>query len=280
MAYSSDGTKLFVGNAGVECFNTQDWKQVTSYRFRSYHPEAIASAPQSSIVAIDAGLGAILWDSTSDTVKDRIAFADVVISDLLFSHSTKYLAWAGKRVVVFSLEDRKELSSYAPNAPLVSMVFSADDTVLFLGTSAGEILAWNIAQSKVEYTLMNARVPSLAISLTHPNLLCCGSYDGTVTCWDLPTRTALRVTACGIDSVNAVAISKDGNLLVAGGGGPSMFFQAPGHVAILTWPGLIRVRSFPAHSLWVTGAAFSPIDNSQIATIDYSGQVRVWDLEQ
>ncbi|SPE27266.1 WD-40 repeat protein [Candidatus Sulfopaludibacter sp. SbA3] len=154
--------------------------------------------------------------------------------------------------------------------PVTALAFSPDGKSL-VSSGPRSLLVWDAATNKLTRKIPIAGVAraitfrpdghTLAVAEGVPG------RSGAVSLIDFESG-AVRVLEKTADEMLAVAFSRDGTLLAAGGSG--------GTVEVWTLPGNELAATLKGHSGWVTGLAFSP-DGKFLASSSLDRSVRIWD---
>jgi WD40 repeat protein len=96
------------------------------------------------------------------------------------------------------------------------------------------------------------------------------SWDHTIRVWDTDTGAERARFGTSLDYFTSVALSPDGKLVLAGGGGNN-------HVHVYDAESGQKLRSFDWHTNWVMSVACSP-DGRLALSSSYDGTVRLWEI--
>lgn len=152
-----------------------------------------------------------------------------------------------------------------PNA----VALSADGVYLVVGTSAGEICLWRVADRTLLATLHGHTGGIRGVALSRDNaVIASASFDGTVRVWDRESGRLLTTMQGHDGFVYAVALSGDGHLAASGG--------QDGTVRLWETAGGRRLATLPGHAGGVWGVALSG-DGRLVASGCVDGAVRLWE---
>jgi WD40 repeat protein len=107
---------------------------------------------------------------------------------------------------------------------------------------------------------------------------CDGQFDCDVILWDVQSGEQIRSYPTDRDSTpHRVAISPDGNFVIAAFGLPAVIGE--GTRAVIMWDLETgeEIQRFEGHTDWVRGTGFSP-DGTQIISSSGDGTVRIWNV--
>jgi WD40 repeat protein len=158
-----------------------------------------------------------------------------------------------------------------PKPPVTALAFSPDGKFL-VSSGTKSLLVWDAATSKMARKIGPLAGVARAIAF-RPDGRTLAVAEGvpgrsgavSLIDFDSGAITVLEKTA---DEMLAVAFSRDGNWLAAGG--------SAGTIEVWTLPGNQLAATLKGHSGWVTGVAFSP-DGKFLASSSLDRSVRIWD---
>jgi WD40 repeat protein len=170
------------------------------------------------------------------------------------------------------------------NVMLVSgIAVSPDGNTVLSGFAPTGIILWNletgeeIRRFKDPSEEFMQRVEGLAFT-PDGQYFVSGSFDGSVRLWDVQTGEQIREYPTKGDSpTHRVAISPDGNFVIAAFGLPDIVGE--GTRAVIMWDleSGEEIQRFEGHADWVRGVSFSP-DGTQIISSSGDGTVRLWNV--
>ncbi len=148
-----------------------------------------------------------------------------------------------------------------------SAAISRDDRLVAGANFCGGVTVWNARSGRLVAKFTNpGEISQIAFSPDGRDLAV-GSWDSTITIWDVATRSALRVLHGHTLGVDDVAYSPNGALLASSSLDDTVRIWSPSSGRLL------RVWRDPEP---VTSVSFSA-DGSQLVTGDALGTIRVWD---
>jgi WD40 repeat protein len=173
------------------------------------------------------------WATTSETVSlwevgdkpfnvkrlDPVGQHDTQIGALAFDPKGRWLASgsADNTARVWELATGKCLHNFKFRTWVQGLRFSPDGSLLAVAAGAS-ISLFDTATGAVVAKLTSHKKKSMSVAFSPSGrTLVSGSFDGTVCCWDVPTRKARAVYRWKIGQVEAVAFSPDGMTAAAGG---------------------------------------------------------------
>jgi WD40 repeat protein len=154
-------------------------------------------------------------------------------------------------------------------------VFTPDSRIFLSAGIDRAIRAWDPSDGKALFDLPGHNASVHAIGLSGANLLVSAAEDGSVYLWDLASRKKVGELPRHKTAVHCLAVSHNGKLLATGGG--DWHKTTPGEVHVWDLERREEISSLVGHRRLVLAVAFSP-DDRLLAAVDYSGDVRVWDL--
>ena len=146
-----------------------------------------------------------------------------------------------------------------------SIAISSDTQTLVCGHSDGTLKLWSLDTGELIRTLDEHSnfINTLALS-PDGQIIASGSGDNTIKVWDLQAKQLLYTLS---ESVNSIAISPDGKLLVSGDKMIKVWNLATGEL----------LRTLSGHSRNVNSIAIS-LDGQIIATGSSDRTIKVWNL--
>ena len=160
-----------------------------------------------------------------------------------------------------------------------SVAFSPDGTMIVSGSTGNTVKVWDAATGECLKTMRGHEdsVNSVAFS-PDGTMIVSGSFDKTVKLWSLTGKSWLSSVVSGeylksmnehAASVNSVAFSPDGKMIVSGSSDNSvkLWDVATGEC----------LQTLEGHEGQVNSVSFSPIDNL-IVSSDTDGTVRLWEV--
>ncbi|OGO65230.1 MAG: hypothetical protein A2029_09535 [Chloroflexi bacterium RBG_19FT_COMBO_47_9] len=238
-----------------------------------------------------------LWDLTLPHEVLTLTHSSGFIYGVAFSPDGKWLATAGQdqTTIIWEIPSGKKIKVLQGHTDTVNTTtFSPDGVLLAIGNADGTVMVWDTHTWQVLHTLSGfgddrSTVPyilgvySIKFSpLCHTESTSSSTcplagvgMDGHLIVWDVLTGQPMITYQDPQAGLMSVAFSPDGTLLVVGnasvGGGDSwatILDATTGNV----------VHALPSANAWTWGVAFSP-DGDQLATINFYGDGKVWDVE-
>jgi WD40 repeat protein len=196
------------------------------------------------------------------------------VRTVAFSPDGRTLAWAGEdgRIVLWDVGAGQVARTLDANGKrLYSFVFSPDGRILASGGDDRTILLWDPRTGRRLGAPLTGHTESVrGVVFAKDGTLASASNDRTVVLWDVDRRQRLgRRIAGGAGPLNAVAVSPDNRLLVAGADDST----------IRRWDWRTHTPIAPplrGHRYEVTSVAFSP-DGQTIASGGWEGRILLWD---
>ena len=252
-----------------------------------------------------------LWDPTKGTVVKTFGPLPEAPRAVAFNRAgTQLGAAAGKYAIVWTIADGKELRKLEHPTEVAGLSFSADGTRLATGAADSEVRVWDLASGQelqaflhagpvtavachggnnalvvsasadktvALHTMTLARVLSagaspraVAVTSNGTHVVTAGD-DGKIKLWNTGTGANDRTLEGGDKPLHALAVSKNGVLLAAGGADQSVrvFTLADGKLlAQIKAPGAIRSLSFAPNSQALAAACGS----------DAAGVIQAWNV--
>ena len=157
-------------------------------------------------------------------------------------------------------------------APVNSVSFSPDGTMLASGFRDGGVSLWDVATGENTVTLAGHvdRAEAVSVSFSPDGTtLAFSSWNNAVKLWDLSTREDIATLEGHTGGVASVSFSPDGSTLASG-----------------SWDNTVKlwdvatgqdIATLEGHTGGVTSASFSP-DGSTLASGSWDGTVKLWDV--
>jgi len=223
----------------------------------------------------------ILWDGQTGKKLSTYSKHQAPIASLVFSQDGNQLASSDEQgtVILWNVIGDDKLGSSLPftdthHSSVPSLLFSPDGSTLIGGgcgypillpvpdCSQGAVYVWD---TKPQLKLHGEPLPgksgfawSMALNPANPDELAVGTRDGTVTIWDLKTRTTRLTFRLGKSDITSLAFNPVNNLLAVGADGFKVFLYN-------THTGQIFGQAFREHDGPVTVLAFAPDGNKLLS---------------
>ncbi|MHC5903482.1 nSTAND1 domain-containing NTPase [Streptomyces sp. S6] len=221
-----------------------------------------------------------LWDVSDparpEALPDPRGGHSVVVNQIAISPDGRTLATASSdyRVLLWNLADPRHLTPVNQlmlGSVVNSVAFSPDGQLLVTGDTSGGVNVWNVrapARARVITPTLRGHsglVGALAFS-PDSRTIASGGGDGFVRLWRLPPALAIG------DEVLALAVTPDGRrAAVATGNRVTLWdVSAPDR--------LVRLGELPPLTGSVNALAFRPGARPVLATGEFTGAVRLWDV--
>jgi serine/threonine protein kinase/WD40 repeat protein len=191
----------------------------------------------------------------------------------------------------------KLLREYGSTLGVDALAFSSDKTLLVAGNESGEASTWSLADGKQLISLRESRMDVQSLSFSpdskivnagkkESNLtghLAVGHRGGTITIWNLETRSPTTHCYGSPHEVLALAFSPDGVILASGGRCSAKLWNSrTGRLLLDLDPGSTNAAGLNGYN-YVAGIAFSP-DGKELAVASPAafgnpGRADVWGLQ-
>ena len=239
IAFSPDGTRLFAGSgAGY----LQVWDAATGDRTATISGESgritsLSIAPSGKQLAFGSSQGALkIWNIETDPVGQAI----------------EVLVGTGAQVNAIA---------YSPTNP----------DLIISGDQSGTLTIWNLAQSRIDPTLVlnnsTGHITSLAIS-PDGQLLASGSHDDIIRLWNIQTGELMQKLSGHQSTIADVAFSADGQSLASG--------SHDGSIKVWDLSESAERCTLTGHTGFVYAVDFE--GNTRLVSSGYDGTVRAWNL--
>ncbi len=278
--FSPDGADVVVGDSRGRAVVIDAWKTNTTGSAMACderhggNVEAVRFAPDGRRVASAGADGVVrLWAPATGKVLQTLTGHRGAVHALAFAPDGKTLASAGEdgTVRLWGLTPgAMRRTSYAHTGPVRALAFSTDGKILASAGGDRRVVLWR-PDAGLAFGEFNLRtVAPLALAFVDDKRLAIAAEAGAVRVYDVLANKLLGDYRGLQWAVNAVAFSRDGRKLVAGGQDG----------AFLRWDvasGEADEPATPGHRGAVWGVAVSA-DGQVIASGGMDGTVRLWDL--
>ncbi|MBI5491200.1 MAG: PD40 domain-containing protein [Deltaproteobacteria bacterium] len=285
VAFSPDG--LTLAAAGGRQHWVHAWDAATGAERSASHDGAVlavAFAPGGDELAAASSDGRLhVWDVASGTRRLAFPVAEGEAIAVAWSPDGRTLATIGSqepRVRLWNATDGQALRDAGRfDRPAVSLAFSADGTVLFVGCDGRAVHAIDVATGTEQVRLEGHRRPVTGLAVSAADgTVASGGWDGEIRLWS-PTTAAAGVWNAGAvlpahtGDVDVLQFSADGGTLLSAGRDDRL----------LVWSLPVGAGGQPARTIELeagrlTGAALSP-DGGVIAAAVGTRTLRRWQLE-
>lgn len=270
LAFSFDGTRLLSGASDNKfiLWSANDGRQIKSFQGHTGPVLALAFQEQSHyILSASEDQTARIWDYQPNYLTESKVFNKEVVAMANHPDSTKHLlaiATVDSVIDIYHAQTGLLLSSLRipDRGKVLSLAFHPTLGHLFAGCADGQVYRWNVNQ------------PEIDVQFTDPKIQIIRRIDTTFTTKDIIKRldTFFVSRAFPVDTkVNSVAISPDGEHLIAGG--------ANGKVKLWHLPTKDLIQSYKAHNLAITCLGFHPTEDKFISG-SKDNTLRYWSFDQ
>ena len=285
LAFSPDGTLLsgiasnivLAGDGGsAKSDRINLWDVATKEKIATFGHgnRAVEFSPNGKIIASGYFTSVYLWDVATGQEIAKFSH-EKFVNSISFSPDGTLLASGGQENVVrlWSLATGQNINTFTHKSEVYSVEFSPDGKILASGSYDRTIKLWNVATGKEIFTIRE-RVPIVDIAfspdggtLAFPSIR--GTFDspsmGTVTLWDIATRTNIVMFEGG---GNSIAFSPDGNNVVS----------ASGIAGVVEVWDIQAGSSIELEHMTFRAVSLSP-DRKTIAAGTYIGTIQLWEVE-
>jgi WD40 repeat protein len=289
--FSPDGKTVGAGGAGgLTLWETTTW-QVHAFipGPGPASPSRFSFAPDGQSLAAPTGDAVWQWDlSTEKSKLSQARLKDAFA--LAFSPDGKILAFGGDGgpVKLVDTATGTELATLKGERFIRSLAFSPDGQTLAAADNDGRspsvfsIRLWDVADRRERAVLRPSTHDVIHTVIFSPDgkTLASGGFDDMIRLWDPATGQPLSSWKAGLGSLNCLAFSPGGKVLLAGGGPENL-------EGLALWPGKVKffdaasgkeLRTLNAHENMIRSMALSP-DGKLLAVDCEAGKtVKVWDV--
>jgi WD40 repeat protein len=221
-AFSSDGTALGIsGKGGVQLVDTRTWQIKSEIKgeitAEGAEIRAIAFQPGAPVLASAVGKEVWLWDTTTGTLRGKLAPAWGFLSTLTFSPDGRYLATGSvPEVRLWDVATAALLTTARGNTESVTeLAFSPTQDFLAAGSNDGTIKLWNTRSGTLLWTLPSAGEWTTGVAFSPDGKLLAGtSQDGIVRMWSTSDMKPFGSIARLETPATRLVFSPTGELLV------------------------------------------------------------------
>jgi WD40 repeat protein len=291
LAYSPDGRLLASGDSGgaVKLWDPRTRKEIAELNRLPGNALSLAFAPDGKTLAT-GNLGGLnrsnvrLWDVATRKEKATFQGPEYAASAVAFSPDGKLLAAGGSagytgqvlpayEVIVWDVAKRRPRALTGHKGGITGLAFSPDGKLLAV-SSLGMLKLWDVASGKEVKTLAAVGGGPTVFSLDGRRLFV-GSGDSVAVVEVLTRKLAARLKYG--TGVRALALSRDGKFLAAGGygqvdGGPVSHLVKLWDTRALKEAAVLRGDMGFLFSL-----AFAP-DGKTLATAGHNMVIKLWRL--
>ncbi len=290
LAFSPDGSVLASAAGNTEDFAIRLWDVATGLPLGALQAHTaivwgLAFSPDGQMLAsASSDRTARLWDWRNGSGLETLPFPNEVVS-VAFSPDGQTLAvggvdeWPNAAVWTYAVGSWEQRMKLEESWNIPALVYSPDGQFLVGGGTSRNVRVWRTSDGARLFTLYHSgQVTSLAISpdgstiasglcdVSDANLQC---TRGAVWLWGLHTGASIDRLADFPDSVQGVAFSVDGSVLIAGSRDGTLRFYATSDLRP------IASASSPGG---VGALAISP-DGRFLATGGSNGEIHLWRVE-
>lgn len=274
LAYSPDGKLLSASDANgrIVVWDTARVEPLGVSPFeQGEHISSLAFSLDNRLLASAGDSGIVLWGFQSQlgqTLEHPTTGANSVES-VTFDPSSRTLAagYSTGSIILWDVASHRQsgepLVGHA--GKVTNLTYSHNGLVLASGDQDGLILLWDSKTGRQLAKLVGHTGSISGIGFVNDNLLASSSADGTIILWDVGSHQPVGRLDRGLKTaINALAISPDGKILVAGGEDKIITFwdiaaRAPIGAPIAA-PDIVQTVAFsPDGALLAVGVQGNPI---------------------
>ena len=291
--FTHDGSALVVAHhTSVVVHSAADGSVLRTLPIDLPRINALSFAREGKLLAVAGGTpgrsgSIVLWDWKNDLFLARFGDFQDVVTAVDLSPDGRLLAAssADGSARVFRLgEDGLGVESTASlvghTGPVLAIALGPGSKTAITGGADRSIKVWDVVDARLLRTLTNhtAAVSCLKVRPTSdpgdttPRWSCASAgNDHTVRVWQPEIGRMVRIVRGHERPAFALAYARGGSVLISAG--------AEGVVRMIDGDSDLVISQWKAHDDWIYALATSP-DGKRVATGDWSGRVRVWDVRQ
>ena len=152
---------------------------------------------------------------------------------------------------------------------VIALAFSADGTTLSGEIEGNGIKLWDSRTGEVKKHIVSPEgAASMAAISAHGESIAEASEDASLRLWNVTSESRRIFPRPGSESISALAVSPDGQLVAIGSGE---------ELTLTSFQSGETLRTFPDHPTSINRLVFSN-DNRILAGADETGTIKLWDL--
>lgn len=194
----------------------------------------------------------------------------VLAADISPDLSKVALGGPEKVVRVFGAADGRQLYELRKHTDWIyGAEFSPDGVLLATSDRSGGLLVWEAETGREFHNLEGHKGGVTAVSFRDDgNILASGSEDGTIKLWTMEDGKEVKSFGAHGDGVTCIGLTHDGRLVSSGRDRLVKVWDLSGK----------QLRAFDAMKELAMKAVFTH-DGKRVAAGDWSGEIRLWDVE-
>lgn len=152
---------------------------------------------------------------------------------------------------------------------VIALAFSGDGKTLSGEIEGNGIKLWDSRTGEVKKRLVSPEGAALMAAISaHGESIAEASDDATLRLWNVASESKRVIGKPGGESISAIAVSADGQLVAIGSGE---------ELTLASYQSGETLRKFPDHQTTINRLVFSN-DNRILASADETGAIKLWDL--
>lgn len=274
----------------------QVWDLASGEERAAFYPTddpgwGVAFSPDGSQLASGGHMATVyVWDPGTGAQK-RVLTGEHMVSDLAFSPDGSRLA-AGTTEGTVQVWDtatghmtgawvQGDAGDWYADVPdfINSIAFSPDSALVASGSEDGSVWVWDVNTGSL-HTAWNARLewpPVQAVTFSPDGSLVAAAHTrwlrsahlptADIQVWDVATGRELFVLHTGPESLDSLAFSPDGSLLVS--------LDDNGQIRLWEVATRMQRAALPGHTRWGSYVGFTP-DGARLLSTGLDGTIRIW----